>query len=138
MANDRVTFVHDWFEQVWNQGDESAIDRLMAPDALIHGLVDDAGNELQGSAGFKPFFRKFRDAFPDLQVTVEDTVVEGDKIVARCTVRGTHQGHTLGFAATRKPVIFSGITIARVHNGRIVEGWNNFDFAAMNTQLQAP
>jgi len=138
MADDRVTFVHEWFEQVWNNGDESAIDRLMAPGAGIHGLVDDAGNERPGPAGFKPFFRKFRDAFPDLQITVEDSVVEGDKIVARCTVRGTHRGHTLGFAATQKPVLFSGITIARVHNGKLVEGWNNFDFAAMHTQLQAP
>src|SRR5213592_4113897 len=110
MPINRVTLLHDWFEQVWNQGDIAAIDRMLAPDAVTHGLVDDAGNELRGPDGFKPFFRKFREAFPDLQITVDDTVAEGDLIVARCTVRGTHRGHTLGFAATQKPVLFTGIT----------------------------
>lgn len=136
MANDRETLIHEWFEHVWNRGDTSAIERLMAPDAVIHGLQDADGNQLQGREGFVPFFHRFRDAFPDMQIVVEDTIVEGDKIACRCTVRGTHRGHTLGFAATQRPVDFTGMCIVRVRNGQIVEGWNNFDFATMNTQLQ--
>jgi steroid delta-isomerase-like uncharacterized protein len=135
MSNDRVTLAHEWFEQLWTRGDESTIDRLFAEDGIAHGLVDAAGNELRGPAGFKPFFHTFRAAFPDLQVVVEDTVVEGDKIVARCTVRGTHSGDALGMAPTQKPVLFTGISIMRVRDGKIVEAWNNFDFAAMNAQL---
>jgi steroid delta-isomerase-like uncharacterized protein len=136
MANDPKTLVHEWFEQVWNKGDEEAIDRLLADDAVVHGLTDAHGNLLQGKADFKPFFRRFRDAFPDIQVIVEDTVVEGDKVAARCTVRGTHRGDTLGFAATHRPVEFTGMVILRVRNGQLVEGWNNFDFGTMSAQLQ--
>jgi steroid delta-isomerase-like uncharacterized protein len=137
MADDRVTLVHEWFEQVWNRGDVAAIDRLLAPDSVVHGLKDADGNEVQGKQGFVPFFHRFRDAFPDMQIVVEDAIVEGDKIACRCTVRGTHRGHTLGFAATLKPVEFTGMCFIRVRNGQIVEGWNNFDFATMTAQLQA-
>jgi len=136
MADDRVTLVHEWFEQVWNRGDVAAIDRLMADDVVIHGLQDADGRQLEGKQGFIPFFHRFREAFPDLQIVVEDTVVEGDTMACRCTVRGTHRGHTLGFAATHRPVDFSGMCIVRVRNGKIVEGWNNFDFATMSAQLQ--
>ena len=136
MADDRVTIAHEWFEQVWNNGDESAIDRLFAEDGIAHGLVDANGHELTGPSNFKPFCQGFRGAFPDLQIVVEDTVVEGDKVVARCTVRGTHRGDGIGMAATHKPVAFTGICIMRIRNGQIAEAWNNFDFATMNAQLQ--
>ena len=134
MSNDRSTIAHDWFEQVWSRGDESTIDRLFAEDGIAHGLTGGEGRELRGPAAFKPFFHAFRAAFPDMQVVVEDTVVEGDKVAARCTVRGTHRGDTLG-PATQKPVLFTGITIMRVRDGKIVEAWNNFDFETMKAQL---
>ena len=136
MATDRVTLLHEWFERVWTRGDIDAIDRLMAPDVVIHGLQDAEGNELSGREGFIPFFHRFRGAFPDIEVVVEDTVAEGDLIAARCSVRATHGGHTLGFAATFRPVAFTGMCFVRVRNGKIVEGWNNFDFATMSSQLQ--
>ena len=85
----------------------------------------------------KPFFQKFRAAFPDIEVVVEDTVSEGDKVAARCTVRGKHQSDSLGFAATQQPMEITGITIVRVRDGKIVEAWNNFDFMSMFKQLGA-
>jgi steroid delta-isomerase-like uncharacterized protein len=136
MADHRTTLIHEWFEQVWNQGDAGAIDRLMADDAVIHGLRDARGNEVTGKEGFMPFFKRFRDAFPDLHVEVEDAIVEGEKIACRCVVRGTHRGDSLGFAATLRPVEFTGMSCVRVRDGQSVEGWNNFDFATMSTQLQ--
>ena len=135
MPDDEMTIAHEWFEQVWNQGRVDAIDRLFAKDGVAHGLTDPDGNELRGPAGYKPFFHAFREAFPDIQVIVQDIIVEGDKIAARCVVRGTHLGDSLGFAATRNRVEFTGMTFLRVRNGKIVEAWNNFDFATMNTQL---
>ena len=137
MSHNQRTLAHEWFEKVWNQGRVEVIDELFATEGVAHGLVDEAGNELRGPAGFKPFFQKFREAFPDMTITVEDTIVEGDKIAARCLVRGTHLGHTLGMAATRNPVQFTGISILRVRDGQIVEAWNNFDFATMTAQLSA-
>ena len=104
---------------------------------MAYGLVDVSGQELRGPAGFKPFFQSFRDAFPDMHIIVEDTIAEGDKVAARCTVRGKHQGDTLGFAATGQPTEFTGIAILLIRDGKIVEAWNNFDFMAMFQQLGA-
>jgi predicted ester cyclase len=64
-------------------------------------------------------------------------MVEGDKIAARCTVRGTHAGDGLGLAATNMPVEFTGICIVRVRDGKIIEAWNNFDFMSMFQQVGA-
>jgi predicted ester cyclase len=72
-----------------------------------------------------------------MEVVVEDTVSEGDKVAARCTVRGRHRGDSLGFKATDSPVAFDGICIVRIRGGKIVEAWNNFDFMSMFRQLGA-
>ena len=126
-----------WFEEVWNKGREEAIDELFAEDGVANGLAVETGEPLRGPAGFKPFFQRFRNAFPDIEVIVEDTVSEGDKIAARCRVCATHKGDTLGFVATNNPVDFTGICIVRVRDGKIVEAWNNFDFMSMSQQLNA-
>jgi steroid delta-isomerase-like uncharacterized protein len=135
MTDHEPTLVHRWFEEVWNKGRAEAIDEMLDSDAVAHGLADEGGNELRGPEGFKPFFESFRNAFPDLEVVVEDTVVEGDKIAARCTVKGTHAGDGLGLDATNRRVEFTGMIIARVKDGKIVEAWNNFDFKTMFQQL---
>ena len=137
MSEDNNTVIRRWFEEVWNKGRAEAIDELFAEDGVAHGLADAAGGELRGPADFKVFHQRFRDSFPDIEVVVEDTVSEGDKVAARCTVRGRHQGDTLGFAATDAAVEFNGICIVRVRDGQIVEAWNNFDFMSMYQQLGA-
>ena len=136
-ASDNASVVRRWFEEVWNRGWEETIDELFDEEGVAHGLADEAGSPLRGAAGFKPFFRRFREAFPEMEVVVEDTVAEGDKVAARCTVRGRHRGDSLGFKATDSPVEFDGICIVRIRNGKIVEAWNNFDFMSMFQQLGA-
>jgi steroid delta-isomerase-like uncharacterized protein len=137
MSDQNKALIRRWFEEVWNKGREEAIDEMFAEDGIAHGLADEAGEPLRGATGFKPFFRKFRAAFPDIEVVVEDTVTEGEKVAARCTVRGKHQSDSLGFAATQLPMEITGITIVRVRDGKIVEAWNNFDFMSMFRQLGA-
>jgi steroid delta-isomerase-like uncharacterized protein len=136
-TSDNESLIRCWFEEVWNKGREEAIDELFDEKGVAHGLADETGEPLRGAEGFKPFFRRFREAFPEIEVTVEDTVSEGDRVAARCTVRGAHRGDSLGFAATNRPVEFTGICIARISDGKIVEAWNNFDFMAMFQQLGA-
>jgi steroid delta-isomerase-like uncharacterized protein len=136
-ASDNVALIRRWFEEVWNRGHEEAIDELFDEEGVAHGLADETGAALRGPTGFKPFFRRFREAFPEIEVVVEDTVSEGDKVAARCTVRGRHRGDTLGFKATDSPVEFDGICIVRLSEGKIVEAWNNFDFMSMFQQLGA-
>jgi steroid delta-isomerase-like uncharacterized protein len=137
MSDVNKALIRRWFEEVWNKGREEAIDEMFAEDGIAHGLADESGEPLRGATGYKPFFRKFRTAFPDIEVVVEDTVTEGDKVAARCTVRGKHQSDSLGFAATHRPMEITGITIVRVRDGKIVEAWNNFDFMSMFKQLGA-
>ena len=136
-TSDNVSLVRRWFEEVWNKGRAEAIEEMFAEDGVAHGLADDSGAELRGPAHFRVFHSKFREAFPDVEVSVDDAISEGDRVAARCTVRGRHEGHTLGFAATKLPVEFTGMTFARVRDGKIVEAWNNFDFMSMFQQLGA-
>ena len=132
-----ATLIHRWFEEVWNNKNEDAIDELMAPDAEAHGLTDAEGNQVRGTEAFKTLHRQFVSAYPDLNITVEDTVTEGDKIAARCRVTATHGGHPIGVAPTNEPVEFTGMSIVRVKDGKIVEAWNEFDFMKMYTQVGA-
>jgi steroid delta-isomerase-like uncharacterized protein len=137
MSEDNRQLVHRWFEEVWNKGRAEAVDELFADDGLAHGLADESGAPLRGAMAFREFHKKFRSAFPDIVVTVEDTVAEGDKVAARCRVRAVHAGDDLGFAATQRPMEITGMTIVRIKDGKIVEAWNNFDFMSMFRQLGA-
>ncbi len=135
MSDENKALVVRWFEEVWNKGRTDAIDEMLAADGVVHGLSAEAGVPLKGPVGFRPFHETFRGAFPEIQVTVEDLIAEGDKVAVRCSVRGTHSGDHLGIAATNAPVEFHGIGIARIADGKIVEAWNNFDFLTMNHQI---
>ena len=133
MSEANKALMKRWFEEVWNKGRSEAIEEMFAFDGLVHGLADQ--HPMRGPQAFREFHTVFRGAFPNIEVVVEDMVAEGDKVAARCRVRGKHTGDHLGFAATDAPVDFTGIAIVRVKDGQIVEAWNNFDFMKMNKQL---
>lgn len=137
MAKEYETFLHRWFEEVWNNRREDAIDEMFHEDGIANGLSDAEGNSIRGVEGFKTLHRAFLSAYPDLQITVEDTVTEGDKIAARCTVKATHAGEGLGIAPTNQPIEFTGLTIVKIKDGKIVEAWNEFDFMKMYSQVGA-
>ena len=135
MSEENKQLVRRWFEEVWNKGRVDAIDEMFAEDGIAHGLSDDPSNPIKGPTGFKPFHTVFRDAFPTMMIVVEDVIAEGDKVAARCSVRAKHEGEFMGRAATGAPVDFTGITIVRIYNGKIVEAWNNFDFMVLHKQV---
>ena len=124
--------IRRWFQEVWNERREDAIDRLMAPDARAHGLSADV---IVGPGSFKPFYRTMCNAFGEFKVEVVQTLVDGERVAACCRVTGTHTSDALGGKATGKSGDFCGTTICRVRDGRIVEGWNTFDFLTMYQQL---
>ena len=134
MANPDA-LARQWFKEVWDEGNEAAIDRLMAPDARVHGLSGPGGPAMIGPAAFKAVFHTFREALGDLSIAVERTVVQGDVCATHCRVKGRHVGHALGGEPTRKPVDFEVITIVRTNGDQIVEGWNVVDFLTMYQQM---
>jgi len=119
---------------VINTGDVDRADELLAEDMVEHeefpGL--DPGRE-----GFKQFVRTFRSAFPDLRFEIEDMIAEGDRVAARVTMTGTHEGEFMGMPATGKQIRVSSIDIGRFENGKGVEHWGATDTMAMMQQLGA-
>lgn len=135
MSDAYPTPAHRWFDQVWNLGNETAIDEMLSDDVVAHGLEGNADRPLHGPEGFNPYFRRVREAFPDMHVVVAETVTEGDLLAVRCEITGTHLGNSLGVLATGRTVRFAGIAMVRIRDGRFVEAWNHFDFATLYRQL---
>jgi len=124
MPNKNSTLTYRWMQEVWNEGREDAIDEMMDADAEVHGIDD---IKERGTVAFKQFFRNFRSQFPELHVEVEDVVLQDDCETARCIVDAT--------TASGQKVQFTGMTFVRISQGKIIEGWNNFDFMTMYKQL---
>jgi steroid delta-isomerase-like uncharacterized protein len=136
MSKENVALIYRWFDEVWNKGRAEAIDEMFATDGIAHGLGE-AGIDVRGPAAFKPFFEKLRGAFPQFEVTVEDTIAEADQIAARWTARLTHGGDQLGIPATNRQATVSGMSIVRIRDGQITEAWNNWDIHGLMQQIGA-
>jgi steroid delta-isomerase-like uncharacterized protein len=121
------------FEEVQSQGNLALVDEPVVSDYLGHTPL----GEIYGPEGAKRFFSTFRGAFPDLQVTVEDQIAEGDTVVTRWTARGIHEGEFQTIPPTGRQMTMTGITIFRIANGKLVEGWTNADTLGMLQQLGA-
>ena len=119
-------------EQYWRTGDADAFDEVVAPDFAHHspGLPPDL-------EGMKQALPMFRGAFPDMRLTVEDMIAEGDKVVDRVTVRGAHEGELMGIPASGKQVEFMETHISRIADGKIVERWGEWDALGMMQQIGA-
>ncbi len=137
MTEENKVLICRWFEEVWNKGRSETIDELMDENCMEHGLSNASGNLDLSKDGFKKYHETFKQSFSDIQVEVEDIIAEGDKVAARCSVSGYHTGDSLGIAPCQKNINITGITIIRVINGKIVEGWNNYDFMALFQQISS-
>lgn len=126
MRNIQSTLLYKWFNEVWNQNDEEAIDKLMASDAKAHGILTD--NDPRGAEGFKLFFNDFKKQFHSIKIDVEDVICEDEIESARTTVSAI-------YTSSGKHVTFSGICMVRVAGGKIAEAWNNYDFLNLYQQL---
>jgi len=135
MSNDpNKHLAQRWFEEVWNQGRDGAIDELLSPEGVGFGLAD-TGTKVHGPEHLKPFVRNFRDALPDLHITIDDMVSEANKVAVRFRVTGTHKGAGLGFPPTGRSIDFTGMTIIQIEKGKLLHGWNNWDQLGMMGQL---
>ena len=120
--------VSHWSEELW-KGNQAIYDKCVAPNCLFHGIGDQEDH--------KQFIAGLRTAFPDVSFTLEDQLAQGEKVVTRWTLRGTHQGELWGTAPTGKPVTVTGITIQRLAEGQIVEEWTEADSLGLQQQIGA-
>jgi steroid delta-isomerase-like uncharacterized protein len=120
-------------EEVVNKGNLDIVDELVAADVIEHEEL--LPGVPQNREGVKQFFTVFRSAFPDLQITIEDMIAEGDKVVVRSAMSGTHQGEFMGIPATGNKVAFGVIDIVRVADGKVAEHWGQTDAMGMMQQL---
>ena len=126
--------LRQFYEEVINKHDPGAIEQFLDADFVDHTPPPDIA---PGVEGVKQMFTMLFAAFPDMELSVEDMVAEGDKVASRVKVSSTHQGDFMGIAATGKPVMITGIEIARFKAGKIVERWGNFDDLGLMQQLGA-
>jgi steroid delta-isomerase-like uncharacterized protein len=134
MSSQNVKLAKRWFEEVWNQHRAETIDELVTPESVCHS---EAG-PLRGADEFKSrVHAALLGAFPDIHVTVEDTVAEGDNVVVRWNAAGTHKGAGLGFPPTGKQVSFRGMTWIRYQNGKMMEGWDCWNQEGLMQSLRS-
>jgi len=120
------------FEDVWNHKNLSVIDDLISADYVHH---DPNSPTASGIDGYKQFVNYYMNAFPDAHFTIDDAFTDGQTEVTRWTVVGTHEGELAGIPRTGRRFSVTGISIARIANGKIIESWNNWDALGLMQQL---
>ena len=133
MSEVNKSFVRRLIEEVWNKGNLSLADELFTPNYEHHDASSpDFG---RGPESEKLRATLYRTAFPDLRVTIEDIIAEGETVMARWSCRGTHKGDLSGLAPTGKQFTISGVSIARFSGSKMAEGYVNWDALGLMQQL---
>jgi steroid delta-isomerase-like uncharacterized protein len=133
MSEQNKHVVRRAIEEVYNQGNLDVVEELVSRDFVAHV----ASENMYGPAGMKQFVASLREAFPDLRMTIDDQIAEGDRVVTRWTARGTHTGSFQGIPPTGKQGTITGIDIDRFAGGKAVECWTNADYLGLMQQLGA-
>lgn len=119
--------VYGYMNEVLNKGNMTAFDEYFAKDVVFNG-----GKELKHQLDM---FGLLRHALPDLHLTIEEQIAEGDKVVSQVTFCGTHQGEYMSIPPTGKQVLWTGVAIDRIADGKVIEMWHWSDDLEMLQQL---
>jgi steroid delta-isomerase-like uncharacterized protein len=122
------------FEEVFTHKNVTVLDKLAVADFTFHS----ASRTIQGREAVKQFLKMFLTAFPDLSLTIEDLIGEGDCVSIRYTNRGTHQAPFMGMAPTGKSITVTGLEFLHLANGKVIEEWINEDFLEQLGVVAAP
>ena len=122
-------------DDIVNPGNVDAVDEIYAPDYVLHD--PSSPEDVHGVEGAREFYETVFNAFPDTEISIEELIAEGDKVVTRWTSRGTHQGEFMGLPPSGKRVEVAGVTISRIEGGKIVEDWEFTDALGLMQQLGA-
>lgn len=133
MSQQNKALARRFFEEMLTQGKLEISNEIFVQDFVFHTPF----GELEGPTGSKQFASMLRTGFPDLRVTIEDQIAEGDKVMTRWTARGTHSGEFQGVSPTGNQIAITGIVASRIANNKIVEQWGNPDLFGLMRQIGA-
>jgi steroid delta-isomerase-like uncharacterized protein len=120
------------YQEIYNSNDLDALREVLSEDLLTPKIMSGIPTGIEGA---KAAHQIMLAGFPDYQTVIDDLIAEGDKVVARITMRGTNTGSFMGMPPTGKHVSFTGIYVARIANGKIVEHWGEEDSVSLLQQL---
>jgi steroid delta-isomerase-like uncharacterized protein len=132
--SDNETAIRELIEQAWNRGNLAVTEELVAPDVVDHDPARPRGLP-EGRGGLKEAISMYRDAFPDLRLSIDDLFAERDKVVWRWHAEGTHSGEFQGLLPTGRRGEVTGISIARLEDGKVAEVWTEWDNLGLLQQL---
>ena len=125
------------YQRIWieglNRGDVSAGDSAFLPDCVVH--ITGVAEPIHGVGPWKEFISGFLRAFPDLRITMDEQLVQGDSVAFRWRATGTHTGPLGPAPATGKRIAISGLIVDQVVGGKVRERWEQFDQPLMLQQL---
>lgn len=121
-----------WMNEVWNLRSDAVIDEILAEDVLGHM----EGGNVQSPAEFRAVRDQLLSAFPDLSISVEETVAERDTVAVRWSVTATHSGEGLGIAPSNSEAAFRGISWMKFKDGKVVESWDSWNQGALLQSLR--
>lgn len=133
MSQANKKLIEDHYAALWS-GDEAALRKQVADDFVDHSMS--AGTP-KGVEPVISFSRSMRPIFPDMKVTLDRVVAEGDTVAVHATWRGTHSATFQGVPATNKKIAFPGMVFWRIKNGKIAERWAMLDMMTIVQQLRA-
>ena len=131
-SDDNKAILRTYVETIFNQKQVDRAGELVAPDYVDHAALP---GQAPGLEGAKQKWAMYLAGIPDLRVTIEEMVAEGDKVGVRRSYEGTHQGELLGIPPTGKQIRIGGISIFRLAGGKIAEHWEQLDRLALMQQL---
>ena len=132
MAEQVAVLARRWFEEVWNARREEAVEEMMAADAVGHM----EGGDVRGPEEFRKARSMFLTAFPDMYITLEDVVSEGDRAAVRWRVQGTHAGELLGVPASERRIDVRGTSWFMIRDGKLDEGWDTWNLGGLVESLK--
>jgi len=122
------------YQEIYNSNQLDALLEVVSEDLLTPKIMPGIPSGIEGA---KAAHQIMLAGFPDYQTLIDDLFAEDDKVVARITMSGTHTGNFMGIPPTGKFISFTGMYIARIANGKIVEHWGEEDGVSLLAQLGA-
>jgi steroid delta-isomerase-like uncharacterized protein len=129
--HDNQQVIRQAFDEIYNKGNMALVEDVVSNDFVVHL----PGDDLHGPSALKQYVLALRGAFPDLHLTIDDQIADGDKVVTRWTATGTHAGTFQGIDPTGKSATLRGVDIDRFEDGKAVECWTTTDDLGLLQQL---